>query len=524
MEFERHFTRRDLEELFDERFSLPEDFLFGVANAAFQVEGGLNGQGEPLNDWVELERSGKVATSGEATRFWTEYPEELELASGMGLNAFRLGIEWARVQPETSVRREKVPAFDQGAIEAYSDMMAAVMKAGMEPMVTLLHFTHPFWLGLDFWLDNAKLPFFERYVEEVTVRINTLLVEKHGLRPVKYWITLNEPNALAPLTYLAGYMPHRKKGLGCTRLAWSNMVDAHCRAYDTVHRVYRENGWDRPWVTYNTIHLATYEMDKFFTDLLNARQNGIEERNLPAYIAIGREMWKQEIARCPKAWLAGGISQNLERLINRLVKRSFKLEHYKAGIDALYASPEPRKLDFLAVDYYDPFLGNMIKAPTLQDIREKRFNFNTEHWEWVLNPRAMYHFLKGETINGKGLPVMIVENGMCYKVFGGRVEARSDGATRDRFLQSYLFEAMRAVKDGIPLKGYLYWSMVDNYEWGSYDPRFGLFTVDRSRSPAKRSPVDAWGVNASKVYGELIAALRSGDRERMVEAFLKDNW
>src|SRR5450756_1647250 len=97
MEFERHFTRSDLERLFDENFSLPDDFMFGVANAGFQVEGGFNGPGEPLNNWVELERAGKVEPSGEAIRFWTDYPEELEMAKGMGLNGFRLGIEWARV-------------------------------------------------------------------------------------------------------------------------------------------------------------------------------------------------------------------------------------------------------------------------------------------------------------------------------------------------------------------------------------------------------------------------------------------
>ncbi|MBU4302101.1 MAG: family 1 glycosylhydrolase, partial [Actinobacteria bacterium] len=99
MEFNRHFSRSDLEELFDDGFKLPDGFMFGVANAAYQVEGGLNGPEEPLNNWAEYERSGKVEPSGEAIRFWTDYPEEVELAAGMNLNAFRLGIEWARVQP-----------------------------------------------------------------------------------------------------------------------------------------------------------------------------------------------------------------------------------------------------------------------------------------------------------------------------------------------------------------------------------------------------------------------------------------
>src|SRR5665647_467068 len=129
VEFGRHFSKRDCERLFDGSFSLPEGFMFGCANAPFQVEGGFNGHGEPLNNWVEFERSGLAELSGEAIRFWTDYPQQLEMASRMGLNAFRIGIEWARVQPETSPTVQKEPAFDDGAIEAYAAMTAAVMEA-----------------------------------------------------------------------------------------------------------------------------------------------------------------------------------------------------------------------------------------------------------------------------------------------------------------------------------------------------------------------------------------------------------
>jgi beta-glucosidase len=135
----------------------------------------------------------------------------------------------------------------------------------------------------------------------------------------------------------------------------------------------------------------------------------------------------------------------------------------------------------------------------------------------------MYHFLKAETINGEGLPVLIAENGMSHKVFRGRVEQRGDTATCDVFLQAFIFEALRAKKDGVPLIGYLYWSMVDNYEWGSYDPRFGLYAVDRSRVPAKISSVDSWGTDAAQAYRDIIAALRGGDREEIVEAFTRND-
>ncbi|HEY5527566.1 MAG TPA: family 1 glycosylhydrolase [Candidatus Anoxymicrobiaceae bacterium] len=522
MEFGRHFTKRDLEKLF-EGFSLPEDFMFGCANAPYQVEGGLNGHGEPLNNWAEFERSGRTEASGEAIRWWTDYPEQIERASRMGINAFRMGIEWARVQPEITTVTHKIPEFDAAAVEAYSDMVAAVMKAGMEPVITLHHFTHPYWLGLDFWLENERLDLYRTYVEEVSTRINTSLIEKHSLRPVRYWITINEPNGWSFITYALRMFPHHKPGIRRAFQAWSNMIDAHCRAYDAIHKVYSENSWETPRVSYNTIHFSAYGVDKVMTDLLNARRNGVERKDLAEYLEQGKKAWDAEVAKCPVVRKAapGGVAA--ERFLDRMVSHFTKLSHFENGIDAIYRSDSADKLDYLAVDFYDPFLRNMIKAPSLQDLREKRFNFNAEHWEWVLNPVAMYHFLKAETINADGLPVFIVENGMCNKVYHGRVEQRQDGATRDRFLQAFIFEALRAKKDGVPLIGYLYWSMVDNYEWGSYDPRFGLFTVDRSRSPVKISSVDSWGTNAAHAYGEIISALRSGDQAAINRAFTNDD-
>jgi beta-glucosidase len=176
------------------------------------------------------------------------------------------------------------------------------------------------------------------------------------------------------------------------------------------------------------------------------------------------------------------------------------------------------------VDYYDPSrsLINLLKVPTIRDWREKRLSLLHEGCDWAINPRGLYHFLKAECINGEGLPIMIVENGMAYKVRKGVVEARRDGATRDVFLETHLFEALRALKDGVPLSGYFVWTLVDDYEWGSYASRYGLYTVDRTRTPVKIGQRDAWGLDAGRVYSDLITALRSGDREVLVETFTKD--
>lgn len=518
MRFERHYTREDAERLFDGDFNLPDVFMFGVANSGYQTEGGFNGPGEPLNNWYYLENSQKVERSGEAIRSWTEYPGDVDLAAGIDLNAFRLGVEWARVQPCVSPGAPKAPPYDTSAIEGYTRMIAAVMRAGMEPVVTLHHFTHPLWLGIDYWLDGECVELFRSYVREFADRVNGSLVREHGLHPVRLWITLNEPNILAVGAYLVRYMPHGKTGIRATARALSNMIAAHCAAYDCLYGLYDEKGWPAPGVTYNTAQTCVYEFDKVVADLLTARRNGVARGDLGGYLEEGRASWYREIALCPVAQRPPRYAALIEELVVRAAGLLHDLSNFDSALDAIYGSPEPEKMDFLAVDFYDPFLRNLVKVPGLADLRHRGLKPYHDHWEQVLNPRAMYHFLKAACINGEGLPAVILESGMATRVSGGRAAPRRDGATRDRFLRHYLFEAMRAVKDGLPLAGYFYWTLVDNYEWGSYESRFGLYTVDRETGTARR-PVDAWGVDAGGTYREIVSALRSGDRERMVEAF-----
>lgn len=403
-------------------------------------------------------------------------------------------------------------------------MIASLYDAGMEPVITLHHFTHPRWLGQDFWLERSKLDLFARYVEEVAVKVNKLLVEKHSRRPVRYWVTINEPNVLGLLLYTLRYFPHQKSGASASAQAWSNMIDAHCRAYDTLHRVYHENSWEQPLVAYNTLNWCHYHLDKFSADLLLARRNGVERAGLPKYIARGKSSWDEEIARAPVVSETSRLNLWIEKRIGAWADRHFSLEDFADAIDAIYASPLADKLDYLAIDYYDPWFRNYPRMPSWRDMKEGHFTPVADLWEQVLNPVGLYHFLKAYAINGEGLGLMVLESGMCYRVHGGRVEPRHDGATRDRFLQSYIYEVIRALKDGLPVKGYFHWTMVDNYEWGSYEPRFGLFTVDRSRAPVRISSVDAWGVNAGRAYGALASALRGGDRGRIMDAFAEDDW
>src|SRR5215218_9457173 len=142
-----------------------QPFLWGVATSAYQAEGGYNGPGQPRTNWAPAEEKGDVANTGAAADFWRQYREDFERCRSLGLNAFRLGIEWSRVQPHPPGRiearrsmtelppgvtslpseadRRMANIFDHVALDHYVDILTACRENGLEPVVTLHHFVHP---------------------------------------------------------------------------------------------------------------------------------------------------------------------------------------------------------------------------------------------------------------------------------------------------------------------------------------------------------------------------------------------
>lgn len=164
---------------------LPEGFRFGVATCGYQVEGGHSGPGEPANNWVDWEREGRVEPSGIAVDFWHRYEEHLDRVVALGCDAFRLGVEWSRCEPAPG-------EVDDEAVERYRAILAACLERGLEPLVTLHHFTHPHWLGVDFWLDPDSPERFAAWVATLVPRLADLCTNG---------VTLDELNILALSAY-----------------------------------------------------------------------------------------------------------------------------------------------------------------------------------------------------------------------------------------------------------------------------------------------------------------------------------
>src|SRR4051812_7128343 len=152
-----------------------EPFLWGVATSGYQHEGGYNCPGQPHNNWCLAEANGAVMRTGHAADFRNRYEEDFARCRGLGLNAFRLSLEWARVQPTAENKPGPPPPFDEAALDFYADVLASCRRHGLEPVVTLHHFTHPAWVGPDAWLDDATVGHYAEFVRTAVTHVNRRL-------------------------------------------------------------------------------------------------------------------------------------------------------------------------------------------------------------------------------------------------------------------------------------------------------------------------------------------------------------
>ncbi len=492
-------------------------FLIGVATSGYQSEGGYNGPGQPHNNWGACEQSGRVDRTGRAVDFWNRYRSDFDLARGMGLNAFRLSIEWSRVQPSFSNAPGPAPDFDPAAVDAYADRVAACREAGMEPVVTLQHFTHPAWLGVDAWLDDRTPAAFQDFVQFTMARLNERLCNHHGQSPVKWYVTLNEPNMLVLNTYLNRHFPAGPEaGIPVGLRAYNRLLAAHVKSYNTIHDLHESRGWPKPMVSMNTFCSDVYWSENMLLDLLTLKQNGVKPSESSDYFRSRAEALSRHftsIALQRRTDLAAMAGAGLHRLANYFASRAATSEAFQFFFDEVERAPREVALDYLGLDYYDPFVSHALRSPDFSDLEFKSTSISAhlldvlacKWWDWHFLPEGMSAFCEYYSRAFPGMGVLIAENGMAlrsrFDEAGG--EPRRDGLTRSNYLEAHLLEVRRMLDSGVPLLGYLHWSLTDNYEWGSFTPRFGLYRVDFQHD-LKRMELDHLGDNPSWTYAKLV--------------------
>jgi beta-glucosidase len=497
--------------------SLTDDFLWGVATSGYQSEGGFNGLGQPQNNWSLAEQRGTVMPTGAAAEFWTHYEADFRVCRRLGLNSFRLGLEWARIQPTTYPQPGAPPAFDYSALDAYSDRLATCRAYGLEPVVTLHHFTHPAWLDQDAWLFEETIDLFISYVQVAVTHINRRLTEHHQLPPIRWFITINEPNMFVTSTYLSGQFPAGSaRGSRAMILAYNHLLAAHVRAYNCIHDLYVVEKWPTPLVSLNTYCSDLYWSDKVIWDLLRLPEEKIKPANVREYIHNkAREL--EATLRNASLPFRHDLPYQTGRLAhfvtNFLGYRSFKVHYFDTYLQALNQSQRSSVFDYVAIDYYDPFVAHLFRLPSFSDFEFKSKTLRSwlmggitsKWWDWRSLPEGLHFFCKYYSEDLGNQPILIAENGMALrrKPDNSIATHRSDQLRRSDFLKLHIHQVRRLRRERVPLVGYMHWSLTDNYEWGSYTPRFGLFSIDFEKG-TERLVEDHLGDRPSETYAKLV--------------------
>ncbi|MEB3198235.1 MAG: family 1 glycosylhydrolase [Candidatus Sericytochromatia bacterium] len=382
-------------------------FLWGVSTAGYQWEGQDN-----TSQWAAFDAAGKTAERNlRGADGLVRYDEDLRLARGLGCNAFRTSIEWSRIEPREGQR-------DPAAIAHYHSLLRSMRAEGLEPIITLMHFSYPAWLDAQGgWEGQAAPKAFARHVA---------FIAKEFGQEVRWWLTFNEPNIFLLGWLTPAFPPGKRNSLGAVRVV-NRLVEAHQDAYDAIH---------------------AHDPD--------------------AMVSFNMYTAEWSLGQPP----LGRVESASEQTERRLLEEETIHDAFGRG---------GRKVDYAALDYYAKiYLSLPVRFPRPD--------------QWEVHPEGLYKAIKRFYVRYK-LPVLIAENGMAT----GDLAPRSDGWTRAAYLRAHIAQVQRAQAQGVPVIGYVHWSITDNYEWGSFSPRFGLFSVDCRQQRFTR--VRTEGADA---YAELI--------------------
>jgi beta-glucosidase len=396
-------------------FTFPKDFLWGAGTSSHQVEGNNTN-----NDWWQWEQSVPLEMrSGRACDEWNRFEEDFKLAQTLGLTAHRFSLEWSRIEPSPG-------QFDSSALDHYRKMILSLRAKAIEPIVTLNHFTIPVWLaGQGGWFSDKSPELFAQYVKKTTEFLGG---------DVHCWITLNEPAVYTHKSYTIGQWPPGEKSLKKAFKVLQNLAEAHVLAYVKIKEVYANKGWKEPVI-------------------------GIAQQVLIFTPSSDRSLWDRL-----SAWLR-------DRVVNHLFAQALVWGRAKVFGVLSIRLPRARTLDFIGLNYYTRdyvrnrgfLLSDMLGGGSV--LGNPRGKKNSLGWE--IYPQGLHTLIKA--FSRYKLPILISENGICT----------DDDAERSEFIVDHLKAVAMAISEGANVIGYLYWSLLDNYEWADgFAPRFGLIEVD----------------------------------------------
>ena len=412
-------------------YQFPSNFLWGAATAAYQIEGAWDADGKGESIWDRFSQTPGNVTNNDtgniACDHYHRYPEDIAIMRKLGLKAYRFSVSWPRIFPDGFGR------INPTGLDFYDRLVDALLAANIEPYLTLHHWDYPQKLHEQGgWTNRENLPAFADYA--------AVMVKRLGDR-VTQWATFNEPGVIAWAGYVSGdHAPGIKDDFASARRISHHLLVAH--------------------------GLAT---------------QAIRAANPAVDVGIVINLWPAEpasdnpadIEAAKKTW-----NRSETAFMHPLFKGYYHPDTWDAGSETSPAIHPgdfaliAQKLDFFGLNYYSRH------TVSVESGRERVPGAEYTEMGWEVCAPALRRLLNRINNDYDLPPIFITENGAAFAD-----EIGPDGKVHDprrlEYLREHFIQTRLAMQDGVDVRGYFAWSLLDNFEWGhGYNKRFGIVHVD----------------------------------------------
>jgi beta-glucosidase len=380
-----------------------------------------------MTDWEQagkFKRNGMDPVYDNAVDHWLRWEEDFDLLKKLNVNAYRFSMDWGRIQPQPD-------SFDEQALAQYGRMVDRLLELQITPMLTLHHFTHPQWFHEKSpWHQPAAIEAFVGFAEKIAARFAA---------QIPLFITFNEPIVWLLAAYGDGCFPPGIKDLNLLMTALKHILQAHRRAYDIIKKY-----------------------------------------NPQAEVGIANNFI---VFRPERTWnlLDRGVYALIHNFYNQMILSAFRQNRLRIRLPFLIRYDTPldldNRIDFWGVNYYYRLhvRFRLRRQNPFQLSNRSHSGEGLSDLDWEIYARGLGEVL--DWLKSSGKPVYITENGIADH----RDKYRQD------FIKSHLVIVRKYLKRNYPLKGYFYWSLMDNYEWLEGNRAcFGLYEVDYNNGKERK--------------------------------------
>lgn len=400
-----------------------KDFIFGTAVSEYQVSGASNcpdaqwAAWDYTKDGNGMSRIHQGQRSGKACDFWNTYEADIELLKEMKVKSFRFSLEWSIIEPRKGV-------INKAAVKHYHNLMDKLIAADIKPVISLHHFTHPIWFEeLGAFEKEENIEYFVGFAQNMANQYKD---------KVMLWATFNEPGVYVFQGYIRGVWPPGKIGVNRAGQVTQNMLKAHVAAYQAMKKIDEKM---QIGLVHSVTQFEPYNDDTKIESTICSYMNHLFHDAITEFFSTGKFVWQVPILA------------SLEYIDTQATK----------------------SLDFFGINYYSHVLLNI--GWTTGDQAFRLHEIKTD-MPYCIYAEGLYRAIKdvSERITvAQCIPIYITENGIA--------DAKDD--RRELFIKRYMYSLYRAIQDGYDVRGYFYWSLLDNFEWSEgYSQKFGLYEVD----------------------------------------------